>query len=255
MPERTTEWAFALLRPILKELKVQQLKKSISVVRASAHRKLILAGMGRWIIVARQSSFADQKKGCAIIALDIQHNLFLLQISVDKNMFTDDEHSSRISRKIVAVHEFVHGSAHMFLSSFLKSERYIEFMKKSMESKMRMTTSEEFNAMISAIGKLGTKDVSRLEVFTDGHFRLLEDGFIDGFDGSFSELYTYLLLSYQLVNETMTAIKIKHEPAGIDISELLTLTFNELVNKKALDEEFVLGRMKLFLPMLYEKFA
>jgi len=255
MSERTTDWAFGLLRPILQELKVQELKKTPTVVRASAYNDLITGGMGKWVIIARHSSMNDEIRGIAEIILDKTNNLFYVLIFIDEKLFADNSRKLRTQRKMVAIHEFVHGSAHIFLSLFLNSDRYIEYMDKSIIAKMKMTSSSEFNEMLSAIGKLGTKGGAKHEVFTDGHFRLLEEGYKDGFDGNFAELYTYLMLSYQLIIETMTAIKIQHKATGIGISELLTHTFNELVNKKALDEVFVLGRMKLFLPMLYEQFA
>jgi hypothetical protein len=34
--------------------------------------------MGRWVIVARQSSFFDEKRGCVSIAWDKTRNLFLM---------------------------------------------------------------------------------------------------------------------------------------------------------------------------------
>jgi hypothetical protein len=252
--ERTTDWAFALLRPILKELKLQKLAKSPPVVKASSYKKLIIAGMGRWVIIARQSSFKDGTKGFAEVIYSNTHKLFLLMICIDKKLFVNDDCVLRTQRKMVAVHEFIHGSAHMFLESFLKSERYIELMDKSIIAKMKMTTSDEFNEMLLAIGELGTKGGTKHEMFTDDHFRLLGKNLMDGFDGNYTELYTELMLSYQLVSETMTAFKLQNEATGINISNLLTLTINELIQKKALDMEFVLGRIKLFLPMLYSKF-
>jgi len=253
--ERSTDWAFGLLRPILQKLKVQELKKSPTVVRASSYTDLVVSKMWKWVIIARQSPMNDDTRGFAEIILDKTNNLFYVLIFIDEKLFTDNTRKLRTQRKMVAIHEFVHGSAHMFLSLYLNSDRYIEYMDRSIIAKMKMTTSNDFIEMLSAIGKLGTKGGSEHEVFTDGHYRLLEEGYRDGFDGNFAELYTYLMLSYQLITETMTAIKIQHGATGIGISELVTHTFNELVEKKALDEVFVLGRIKLFLPMLYEKFA
>jgi hypothetical protein len=255
MSERTTEWAFTLLRPVLQELKVQKLTELPSVVKTSSYRRLITAGMGRWVIIARQASFPDETKGCASLVLSIDHNLFMLVINISKDLFDTDEHSRRCQRKMVAVHEFVHGAAHIFLSSFLKSERYIEIMDKSMCAKMEMTTSAQFNEMLSAIGKLGTRGTGKHEVFTDSHFRLIGEGWVDGFAGNYVELYINLLLSYQLIYETMRAIKLQYEETNIDISKLLRLTHKELVEKKALDREFVLGRIKMFLPKLFSEFV
>lgn len=258
MSERTTtDWAFNLLRPILQELKVQELEETPRYVKASSYRNLIINGMERWVVIARQFSFKDESRGFVQIVLDKTHDLFLLIINIDKDLFINNSLNLRTQRKMIAVHEFVHGAAHIFLSTFIKPERYIELMDKSMIAKVKMTSSEEFNEMLSAIGKLGIKGGTK-EVFSDGHYRLLEDGFMDGFMGNFTELYIYLLLSYQLVCETMTAIKKRHEAVNstkISISELLTLTINELTDKKALDKDFVLGRIKLFLPMLFLDFV
>jgi len=251
--ERTTEWAFALLRPVLQELKIQYLKKEPICVKASTYKELIISGMGKWIIIARHFPFHDNSRGLAKVIFDKTNSLFILLICIDRNLFINDEIFLRKQRKMIAVHEFVHGSAHMFLESFLKSGRYIELMEKSIIEKVKMTSSNEFIEMLSAIGKLGSKDGTNHEVFTDGHFRLLK-GLYDGFDGNFVELYINLLLSYQLVFETMTAIKIQHEATGINIIELLVLTISELIEKKALDKEFVLKRMSYFLPRIYADF-
>jgi len=253
--ERTTRWAFSLFRPMLKELKVQKLKNEPHIVRASSHKKLIIAGMSQWVIITRKYSFPDEAKGFAEIIHDKTHDLFILMIFVDEKLFiNDNDHSLRTQRKIIAVHEFIHGTAHMCLESFLKSTRYIELMNRSIIAKMKMTTSNEFNEMLSAIGKLGTKEGSKHEMFTDDHYRLLRDNYSDGFDGNYAELYTELMLSYQLVSETITAFKLQNENTGKNFSELLTLTINELIDKKALAVEFVLGRIKLFLPMIYAEF-
>ena len=246
---QVTEAAFNILRPVLQELKVQELKKEPSIVRASKYDDLITAGMERWIIIARRTASLEGNRGCAAIAFDKTNNLFLLAINIDEKLFENDGYELRVQRKMVAVHEFVHGAAHMFMSTFLKPILYIESMQLSMTSKVKMTTSDEFNIMLSTIGQLSNKDKTGNQPFADGHFRL-------GGDGSpinYSELYINLLLSYRLILETMTSIRLYDDK--IDISRLITLSFNYLVEKKALDKEFVITRMKLFLPRIFEKFA
>ena len=254
MAEHTTEGAFALLRPILQNLKTQELTKSPKVFRASSLVRLKAAGLGRWVIVAKQSSSHDGGKGQAAVAYDKKNNLFLLFIFVDENLFVSNTTAFRTQRKMVAIHEFVHGSAHMLLMNFYGASKYIELMGSSITRKVAMTTSDEFTEMLTAIGKLGRNGETSSEMLTDGHFRVLEKNLKDGFLGNFAELYTNFLLSYQLISETMTFFK-KQQRSKTDISTLLTLTFNELVNKKALDKAFVLGRMKLFLPSLFSDFA
>jgi len=150
---------------------------------------------------------------------------------------------------MVAVHELTHGFAHMYMSHYLGLENYIKTMEENVNSKIKMTTSKEFDLMLDTIGKLGKKGGKENQPFSDGHFRL----FGDGFSGSYSDLNIKLLLSYQLIAETMIEIKSKHP--GIDISELLTITVRELVNNKALNRDFVIGRIIHFLPRLYQDFA
>ena len=254
MYEQTTEGAFSLLRPVIQNLKFQELEVNPRVYRMSSSVHLKASGFGKWVVIAKQNSSSNGVTGRTAIALDKTHNLFLLFIFVDKNLFVDDKIEHRTQRKMVAIHEFVHGAAHMFLMRFYGEIKYIELMEKNIIQKVALTTSDQFNEMLSAIGKLGTKGGDSHEIFTDGHFRLLEKNLKDGFLGNFTELYTNLLLSYQLILETMKKIK-EHQGSKIDISKLLTLTFNELVNIKALDDEFVLGRIKLFLPMLFSEFV
>lgn len=248
MSDQLTEWALALFRPVLKQLKVQDLRKEPSIVRASEHPSLIQTGMERWIIIARQSAFFKEgEKGCVSIAFDNAHELFLLSINVNDNLFVDNSHELRTQRKMVAIHEFVHGSAHMFTSTFLPPNNYVEILNKSMSSKVKMTTDDEYDAILKLIRQPGAKGG---EPFTDGHYRLV----VDGFGGNYSELYINLLLSYQLVTEVMISLKKQHKKTSINFSELLKLTIDELVDKKALDKEFVQGRIVLFLPRLFSDF-
>jgi len=217
MSERTTEWAFTLFRPILKKLKVQKLTKEPHRVILSEYKKLIVARMERWVIIARRSSFADGTKGLAEIIYYESRNLFVLMIFVDESLYENDELELRTQRKMVAIHEFVHGISHMCLASYLRTEQYIELMNKSIIAKMKRTTSDEFNEMISAIGKLGTKDGTNYEIFTDDHYRLLEKNYSDGYNGNYAELFRELMLSYQLVSETIKVFKLQPEGASTSL--------------------------------------
>ena len=76
MAERTTDWAFGLLRPVLQKLKIQELKDEPIIVRASEYRGLIIAGMGKWVIIARQFSMNDRIKGIAEFFISKPHNIF-----------------------------------------------------------------------------------------------------------------------------------------------------------------------------------
>ena len=256
--ERSTEWAFSLFRPILKKLKVQKLKTVSHRVKITEDKKLIIAGIGKWVINVRRYPFPDGIKGLAEVIYYKPRKLFIFMLFVDESLYIDEnDHELRVQRKMVAIHELVHGIAHMCLESFLKSDQYIMLMDKSIIAKVVRTSSDEFNQMISAIKEFGIKNGAKPEMFTDEHYRLFRRGYAqyaDGFEGNYAELFTELMLSYQLIAETMTAFKYHYAETGTNISNILTLTANELIQKKALDKDFVIGRMRLFLPRLFDEY-
>jgi len=243
--DQLTDWAFVLLRPVLKQLRVQELTREPRIVRASEHSGLISAGLERWVIIAQQITFQDGERGCITVAFDKARNLFLMSICIDEHLYIDDSLELRTQRKMIAVHEFVHGSAHMFTSSFLSPRNYIDIINQSMNSKVKMTTSEEFDAILLVIRQPNAKGVISLP---DGHYRLV----VDGFGGNYSELFTNLLLSYQLVCEVMMSVKQQYP--NLSFSEYLRRTINELIENKALDSQFVFGRIRSFVPRLFSDF-
>jgi hypothetical protein len=88
------------------------------------------------------------------------------------------------------------------------------------------------------------------ELLTDGHFRIANE---DGFCGNYGDLYLNFLLSYQLLRETIEAIK--YGNPGISFTKLLLAVHGELVEQKALQRDFVLGRIKTFLPNIFADFT
>jgi hypothetical protein len=76
MSERNIENVISLLRPLLKDLNVQRLTSEPTVVKASKYRELIIAGMSRCILIARQTAFSDDTKGCLSFSYDKNHNIF-----------------------------------------------------------------------------------------------------------------------------------------------------------------------------------
>ncbi|MDR1804141.1 MAG: hypothetical protein LBQ94_11110 [Treponema sp.] len=246
--DQITEWAFTLLRPVLKQLDVQKLKKEPRIVRASEHDGLKAAGMGRWVIFAQQAAFQEEERGCVSITFDTARKLFYLTINVDEKLYASNDLELRTQRKIIAIHELVHGFSYMYTSTFLPLDSFVETVNQSMNAKVKMTTSEEFEKILSIIRQPGVK---RSGLLPDGHYRLV----VDGFRGNYGELCMNLLLSYQLISEFMTTIKQQHKKTGINFTTLLGRTISELVEQKALEKELVLGRMALFFPRLYDDFG
>jgi hypothetical protein len=250
MSERDTNNVVDLLRPLLRDLHVQSLTLNPVAVKAAKYRRLIVAHLDRCIIVARQTNFSDDTKGCLSFSYEKKHNIFLFVINVDAHLFQDDDLESKIARKAVAVHEFVHCASALLLLSCLRPENFIERTKTIIARKVKLTTSDQFNALLDALKQIDTNNTALTsELLTDEHFRIGND---DEFTGNYGDLYLNFLLSYQLLQETMFALKIN--TPDISFIELLPKVHKELVEKKALQRNFVLGRIKLFLPNIFVDF-
>jgi hypothetical protein len=252
MSERDTENVVELLRPLLKDLHVQDLRHEPITARASKYRNLVVAGMRRCIIAARKAEITDDTRGFLTFSYNKEKNVFLFIINVNKNLFEKNDHESKVRRKAVAVHEFTHCAAFLLLLSCLRPEVFIEKTRGIINQKVKLTTSSEFNSLLSSLRKLGKNGVStqQTELLTDWHFRIAVD---DGFRGNYGDLYLNFLLSYQLLKETIEAIKYKNP--NIEFEELLPAVHKELVEKKALQRDFVFGRIRTFIPNIFLDFA
>jgi hypothetical protein len=153
--ERNSEIVVELLRPLLMDLHVQRLDFDPVVVRLSNHRKLIVAGMGRCIVVARKTSFLDDTKGCLSFSYDKTRGIFLFIINVNAKLFANDLHDSKVERKAVAIHEFVHCASALLLLSSLGVEAFIRRTASIISNKVKLTTSDSFNSLLAALRELG----------------------------------------------------------------------------------------------------
>jgi hypothetical protein len=133
----------------------------------------------------------------------------------------------------------------------LGSDAFIERTAAIISKKVSRTTSDEFYSLLAALRELGKNDgTASSELLTDEHFRIDNR---DGFTGSYGELHLNFLLSYQLLHETIE--NIRRDDPGISFINLLIAAHKELVETKALQRDFVLGRIKIFLPNIFSDFA
>lgn len=245
MAERNTDSVVKLLRPLLKDLHVQCLTIEPRMVKTADYQALIRARIGRCIIYARQTAFKDETRGCFAVSYDKERDVFMFVINVNRNLFQNNSPKSKTERKAVAVHEFVHCTSALLLLSCLQSAGFIGCMRSIMANKVAITTSSEFNSLLSSLKNLDKGKINPPELLTDEHFRI---DYKDKFIGDYGDLYLNFLLSYQLLRETMMEIKTQHGNAGISLKDLLPEVHKELVEKKALERNFVLGRIRTFLP-------
>jgi hypothetical protein len=207
--------------------------------------------MSRCVIAARQTTFLDDTKGCLSFSYNKAHDVFLFVINVNNKLFQKDSHDVKVTRKAVAVHEFVHCVSALLLLSCLRPQAFIERAKAIIIKKVQLTTSREFNALLLALRALGKNGINQQpELLTDEHFRIAKE---DDFIGNYGDLYINFLLSYRLLRETIEAVK--YSNPGILFTELLPAVHRELVEKKALQRDFVLGRIKTFVPKIFADFA
>jgi hypothetical protein len=100
---------------LLQALHVQRLEFDPTVVKLSKCRELIKAGMGRCVVIALKASFSDNTKGRLSFSHSKEYDIFLFVINVNENLFTNDSQTSKVERKTVGVHEFVHCASALLL--------------------------------------------------------------------------------------------------------------------------------------------
>ncbi|MBD5404311.1 MAG: hypothetical protein HDR55_04910 [Treponema sp.] len=252
------EWAVDIFRPLLQELNVQNIGDVPTIIKTTDKRNFIIKGMGRCIIGIQRQVLADGQKGYCVFIHKKELNLFVLSIVIDESLFTSDRHDLRVQRKALAIHEFVHCVAIMLSLSLLGSgpNPLIESLKKILSERLTVTTSDDFNQLLKALGTLSeTKDYKRLPLFNDKHFRT---GFED-FPDDYADLYLNFLFSYELLREVVDSDKLKTFKSLIiskdseRLIDFLNGVISEITNTKALEMEFVVQRFLYFLPRLSEE--
>ncbi|MDE5614796.1 MAG: hypothetical protein K2I74_09150 [Treponemataceae bacterium] len=261
MPSRgnhNVEWAVDTFRPLLQELHVQNINSTPIIVKTTDKRNFIIKGMGRCIIGIQRQSLNDGQKGYCAFIHHKELNLFILSIVIDESLFLSDAFDLRVQRKALAIHEFVHCVAIMLSLSLLGSgpNPLIESLKKILSERLTVTTSDDFNQLLRALGTLSeTKDYKRLPLFNDKHFRT---GFED-FPDDYADLYLNFLFSYKLLREVVDSDKLETfksliiSKASVHLIDFLNDVISEITETKALEKEFVVQRFLYFLPRLSEE--
>ncbi|GMO33397.1 MAG: hypothetical protein Ta2B_13960 [Termitinemataceae bacterium] len=242
------DWATEHFRTVLKDLQVQNISPTPKFVLLSDYREHIIAGMDRCVIIIKQAAFSDKiTKGNFILVNDKERKLFYLIISIDTSLFSNTDIDDRIKQKAIAVHEFTHCAAALFLLSVIRTESFIDKLTAKIAEKVKKTTAQEFENLLSALVKINIQG-HQSELLTDDHFRIGDEGFSD----NYAELYLNFLLSYQLVEETLRAAKIRTNKSSLP--ELLQVVVDDLHEKKALEHSFILNRLVSYIPRLIVDF-
>lgn len=252
---RNVEWAVDLFRPLLQKLNVQNVGSSPTIVKTVNDRNLIIKGMGRCIIGIQRQILADGQRAYCTFIHRKEVNLYILSIVIDDSLFEKDDHESRVQRKALAVHEFVHCVAIMMSLSLLGTgaNPLIERLKQILKEKLSVTTSDDFTQLFAALGTLAKKtEFPKLSLCSDKHFRT---GFED-FPDDYADLYLNFLFSYKLLREIIDAERFETFKTLIvskdanHLASFLRDLLKEISETKALEQEFVFERFLQFLPRL-----
>lgn len=252
---RNVEWAVETFRPLLQALKFQYVGTKPTVVKTSDFRNLIVKGMGRCLIAVQRQKISDGQKGYCVFIHNEEEDIYILSIVVDDKFFSDDSHENRVQRKALGIHEFVHCVAIMMSVSLLGTgpNPLIDRLKQILSEKLSVTTSEDFTALLQALGAISSDaEPPKISMFNDKHFRTTFEDFPD----DYADLYLNFLFSYKLLREIIDEERLETFKQLIIAkdSERLAHFFNdiisEIVDVKALEREFVFQRLLSFLPRL-----
>lgn len=252
---RNVEWAVETFRPLLQALKLQYVGTKPTIVNASDFRNLIVKGMGRCVLAVQRQKISDGQKGYCVFIHNKELNIYILSIVIDEKFFSDDSHENRVQRKALGIHEFVHCVAIMMSVSLLGTgpNPLIERLKQILSEKLSVTTSEDFTALLKALGEISADaEPPKITMFNDKHFRT---GFED-FPDDYADLYLNFLFSYKLLREIIDDQRLetfKHlilAKEAEQLTKFLNEILTEIVEVKALEKEFVYQRFLFFLQRL-----
>lgn len=252
--DRDTEWALETFRPLLKDLHLQFVEEKPTIIKTMDYRNLIVKGMGRCIISVTKKKVPQGKKGYCVFSHNSEYNIYILLIVMDEGLFLDNSLELRIQRKALGIHEFVHCAAIMMSLSRLGSSPnpLINSLRKALSDKLTVTTSEDFTQLLAALGAIPNDDkYPDVSIFCDKHFRTeFED-----FKGDYADLYLNFLFPYDLIIEMLgerklSKFKMLVKEKKSDLSDFLKNIIDEIVEKKAIERNFVHKRFVYFLPIL-----
>lgn len=248
--EKTVPWALKTFRPLLKDLRLQNVSSEPRVVFASTYKVFNRYNMANCVVVVKAKEFSDKHaSGIFILQYNEDTQLYALHIIINKNLFKSDDIKLRIKRKAAGVHEFTHCVAAMLTFRLLQSKVLIEILTKRMESKIHSLNEKELEDLLRELAlPLGEKNRNGTATFPDGHFRTGSEDF----SGSYEELWRNFLLSYDLFCEEpfFTEQKRKQfktflkEDKKREAVELLVSVVQPLSEQKALDPQFIVQRIE-----------
>lgn len=247
--DKNTAWALKTFRPLLKALKLQEVKSEPFTVFASEFKIFNRYNMANCVIVVKTKEFTNKDdRGIFIWQYDEETNFYALHIVLNKVLYDTNDIETRIRRKATGVHEFTHCVASMMIFSRLQSKVLRDTLQERMSKKIHSLDKVGLELLFKEL-TMSYEDRLKNNVvtFPDDHFRIIGDDF----SGTYDELSRNLLLSYELFCEeeffNSNKQKAFHEylkqGKREDAVKLLVSVIEPLSEKKALSQHFIIQRI------------
>lgn len=249
---KTVEWAVHTFRPLMHDLQIGELKVNehhqINTFDDLYYSNMVKCHMDNCVIVVKRIRFSKADyKGVFIWQYDKKTELFSLYIFLNDSLYTNNN----VIRKAVSTHEFTHCTAAFMSISELETEVLIQNqMMKMTNSFHALKDSDIQKLMNDTILSLFPKvpKVQRFLEFPDEHFRTGNEDF----QGSYSDLYSRLLFSYELFKQYFTDEIVQQifnqdkENVNSD-NALVSDMIKKIAKEKCLLKSFVEIRVRMFL--------
>lgn len=255
--DKNTAWALKTFRPLLKALKLQEVKSEPFTVFASGFKIFNRYNMANCVIVVKTKEFTNKDdRGIFIWQYDAETNFYALYIVLNPLLFAQSDIETRIKRKATGIHEFTHCVAAMMTFSRLQSKALIQIMHDRMAQQIHSLDKNSLELLLKELTKPYNADIKEnVPVFPDDHFRTGGEDFT----GLYDELVRNFLLSYELFceqdffnTEKQKQFKdfLKNNKQE-EALKLLISVIEPLSNQKALSIHFIIQRInEEFLPKL-----
>lgn len=247
--DKDTLWALKTFRPLLKALKLQEVKSEPLIVFPSQYKIFHRYNMTNCVIVVRTKEFKNKDdRGIFIWQYDEKTNFYALYIVLNPLLFAGSDSDTRIKRKATGIHEFTHCVAAMMTFARLQSKALVQIMHERMTRQIHSLDKNSLELLLRELTRPYNADLKEnMLVFPDDHFRTGGEDFI----GKYDELVRNFLLSYELFCEQEFFGPDKQrqfkdflkDNRQEDAMRLLVSVIVPLSEKKALSIHFVIQRI------------
>jgi hypothetical protein len=246
---KDTSWAIKTFRPLLKALKLQEVKSEPLILLTSTFKIFHRYNMSNCVIIVKIREFTNKDdRGIFIWQYNEENNFYALHIIINKILYNNNDIDTRIKRKATGVHEFTHCVASMMIFSRLQSKILRETLQERMAKKIHSLDRISLELLFKELTMdYEDKKKNNISIFPDDHFRISGDDFT----GFYDDLSRNFLLSYELFCEEdffntdkqkMFHDYLKHNEKT-EAMKLLISVIKPLSEKKALSQHFIIQRI------------